>query len=347
MLISIISFLFVFTIIALTHEIGHLIWAKRAGIRVFEFGVGFGPRLCSFMKNNTTFSLNLIPVLAYIRIAGEGESEEDETCPEDEKYYSKPPLQKFKALFAGPAMNILSAMIILALLFLVAGVPAGLSNEIGSISKGSPAEASGLRAGDKLLSINGIEYAKMEEAIEVIHKSQGKKLLLTLERGGKKIQIKAAPKYNPKLKVALLGFSPKPTYKRANPLVAIYYGFEQTAAMVITTVIILGQLFVGKLSLTDLAGPIGIAQITGRYAQTGLISLIYFTAFISVNIGVLNLLPIPALDGGRIVFVLIQWIRKSPVDPDLENKIHYWGLIALLILMGLVSVSDLFRLFGR
>jgi regulator of sigma E protease len=111
--------------------------------------------------------------------------------------------------------------------------------------------------------------------------------------------------------------------------------------------IVVWMLIRGGVSIGDLAGPIGIAQITGQYAQTGLISLIYFTAFISVNIGVLNLLPLPALDGGRLVFVLLEWVRRKPVNPELENKIHQWGLVALLALMAVVSVGDVFRLFRK
>jgi regulator of sigma E protease len=344
MFLSIIAFLFVFTVIALTHELGHLIWAKRAGIRVFEFGVGFGPRLFAFEKNHTTYSINLIPILAFVRIAGEGEDKEDLSCPDNEKYTGKTPLQKFKALASGPLMNIAAALFILIFLFLFAGIPSGVSNEIGSITHKSPADAAGLKVGDRLLSINGLAYPKMEKAIEFIHKSADRTLTLTIERQGKKLQVKAVPKYNERLKVGLLGFAPKPIYKKVNPLIAVYHGFAQTFSMIVLTLMIIGQLIAGRLSLGDLAGPIGIAQITGRYAQTGLVSLVWFTAFISVNIGVLNLLPLPALDGGRIVFVLIEWIRKRPIDPKLEIKINQWGLAALLGLMALVSINDILRI---
>lgn len=345
MLISIISFLFVFTVIALAHEIGHLIWAKKAGVRVYELALGFGPRLFSLTKDKTRYALNLIPILGYVKIAGEGENEEDKTCPEEEKFYNKTPLQKFKALAAGPLANIATAFVILSLVFAIAGVPKEISNEIGAISRNSPAEAAGLKVGDKLFAINGKVFPKMEEAIKFIHESPNKTLILTIERDGQKLKIKATPKYNPKLKVALLGFSPKPIYKRVNPLLAVYYGFEQTISIVLLTLIILGQLIVGAVSVTDLAGPVGIAQITGKYAQAGFLSLVHFTAFISVNIGVLNLLPIPALDGGHIVFVLLESIRKKKINPKLENKINFWGLVVLLGLMALVTINDVFRLF--
>ena len=346
MLINILSFLLVFTFIALTHEIGHLIAAKRAGIRVYELALGFGPRLISFSRNNTIYAINLIPILGYVRIAGEGESAEDAACPDNEKYSTKPPAKKFSALAAGPLTNLLSAFILLALLFMATGIPAGLSNEIGAITKNSPAEKAGLKVGDKILSLNSQKSMTMEKIIEYVHNNPGQQLTLTVVRDRAEIVIRATPKFNDKMKIGLLGFSPNPVYARVNPLQAIAAGLAQTLSMSLLVLGILGQLIVGAVSLTDLAGPVGIAQIAGKYAQSGLISLIQFTAFLSVNVGVLNLLPIPALDGGRLVFVLLEWLRRKPVRQELENKINYWGMMALLGLMALITLNDLVRLFA-
>ena len=347
MLISLISFVIVFSFIALSHELGHFIWAKRAGIRVFEFGVGFGPRLFAFEKNGTTFSLCLIPILAFVRIAGEGDSDEDRACPESERFQSKTIWQRAQALAAGPLVNIAAAFVLLTVLFTFAGVPSRPSNEIGAVNKNSVAEKAGLKVGDLLVSINGKKYPDMTAAIEFIHANGGKNLTLVVRRGSQQLAINATPKFNPKMKIALLGFSPKPIYRPVNLLQAVYHGATQTYSMVAQTLLVVWLLVRGGVSIGDLAGPIGIAQITGQYAQTGLISLIYFTAFISVNIGVLNLLPLPALDGGRLVFVLLEWVRRKPVNPDLENKVHQWGLIALLALMAVVSVGDIMRLFRK
>ncbi len=344
MLISIVSFAIVFTIIALAHEGGHLLMAKRAGIRVLEFGIGFGPRLASADWGGTTYSINLVPILAFVRIAGEGETEDDLNTPEAERYQAKTPWQKFLTLVAGPLMNLLTALIILIVLALFAGVPSGVSSEIETVNKGQPAYAAGLRPGDRLIAINGRTYKNMADAVEYIHSQAGKRLTLRIERQGKTFTIKATPVLNPKLNIGLLGFSPKPVYSRINPLQAIYSGFEQTLAMIIVTLVVVGKLLTGGVSLGDLAGPVGIAQITGKYAQTGLVSLIYFTAFINVNIGILNLLPIPALDGGRVVFVLIEWVRKKAVNAKLENQINYWGFVFLLSLMALVSAHDILRI---
>ncbi|OGC03423.1 RIP metalloprotease RseP [candidate division WOR-1 bacterium RIFOXYA12_FULL_43_27] len=349
MLITILSFVFVFTILALAHELGHFYFARRAGIRVHEFGFGFGPRLFAVKRGDTVFSLNLVPILAFVRIAGadtEGSTDEDDrNTPENEKFYGKSIKDRFLSMVAGPVANLLVAFIVLTLVFAFVGVPKNITNEIGAITKKSAAEAAGLKIGDKVISIDGKKYASMDKIIEKIHKSSGKELTLGIERDGKEIFIKAAPQYNKRLKVGLIGFAPKPSYERVNPLMAIYYGGHQVVMMSVMTVSVLLMLFTGKVSLADLAGPVGIAQITGQYAQSGMLSLLHFLALLNVNIGILNLLPLPALDGGRIVFLAIEAVRKKAIDPALENKIHQWGLILLLGLMAVVTLNDLVRIF--
>jgi len=346
MLISALAFVFVFTLIAVSHELGHLIWAKKAGIRVYEFALGFGPRLFSIKKRDTLFAINLIPILAYVRIAGEGESPEDQLCPESEKFYTKTALQRFKALFMGPLMNIVLAFIILTCIFLSVGVPKDLSSEIASITKGSPADKAGIRPGDRIVAIDHIPYPKMEEAIDKIHQSGGQTLSLSILRSGKQLEIKAAPVYNSSLKAALLGFSAKPIYQSVSILYAVYYAFMQTLSMVALMFYILWQLVTGAVSVSNLAGPLGIANITGKYAHSGFIALLNFTALISVNVGVLNLLPLPAFDGGRLFFILLELVRGKPINPHFENKIHHWGLVVILILFVLISINDLIRIFG-
>ncbi|MBU0573755.1 MAG: RIP metalloprotease RseP [Candidatus Margulisbacteria bacterium] len=347
-LISAITFIIVFTIVALLHEGGHYFAAKRAGIRVFDFGIGFGPKLFSVKKGETTFSVNLIPILAYVKVAGmgEGADEEEAACPEDKKFYNKRPWDKFLVCFSGAFMNILSAFVVLTLIFLFVGVPKETSNEIETIVKGSAAESAGLQPGDRLTAINGQQMA-MNDAIEKIHNSPDQELTLTIERAGKSLKVKATPRYDDKLKVALVGFTPKPLYVKVNPLTALYYGVQQTISMVLLMFIILWKLITGAISVRNLAGPVGIAQITGKYAQSGFVNFLHFFAFLSVNIGVINLLPLPALDGGRIVFVIIEKLRGKPVKQEAENKIHQWGLVVFLGLLVLVTLNDVLRIFGK
>jgi regulator of sigma E protease len=348
MLLTIISFLFVFTVVALVHEAGHLYFSKRAGIRVHEFGLGFGPTLFSTKRNGTTYKINLLPILGYVKIAGiDTEDPQEKDTPENEKYYNKSVGQKFKSIFAGAGMNLVMGFVIFSLVFMFAGVPIGISNEISAVSPGSEAAKIGLQTGDKLVSIDNRMFQNAEDAIKVIHQSAGKQLRLGIQRNGSQMAIAATPKLNKRLKIGLIGFSLKAVYNKVNPFTAIYYGLKETAALVLMIVMLLGRLLVGKISFSDLAGPVGIAQITGQYAQHGFLSLLNFTAFFSINIAIVNLLPIPALDGGRLVFVLLEFIRRKPVSIEKENKIHMVGLFLLLGLLAALTVNDLLRIFRR
>lgn len=344
MLITIVSFAVVFTIVALIHEFGHFIVAKRSGIRVHEFGMGFGPKLFSFKIGETSYALNLIPILAYVKIAGE-EDEEEASTPEDQKFYTKPIFIRFLLAFLGPFFNIILAFIILFLVFTFVGVPKEVSNEIEKIVPNSPAAAVGLKPGDKIISIDNLPGSNMEKAISYIHDSSDKLLAVKIARDGQELVFKVAPKYDQKLKVGLIGFSPKPTYIKVSLLSALLYGMQQTWSMILLMFIIIGKLLTGGISLGEIAGPVGIAQITGTYAQSGFLTFLQFMAFLNVNIGVINLLPLPALDGGRITFIIIELLRGKPIDIKTENKIHQWGLYLLLALMVLVTFNDVMRLF--
>jgi regulator of sigma E protease len=348
MLLTIISFIFVFTVIAVVHEAGHLFFAKRSGIRVPEFGIGFGPTLLSWERNHTVYKINVLPILGYVKIAGiDIEDPQEKETPESEKYYNKSVGQKFKSIFAGPFMNLILGFTIFSLVFMIAGIPAGISNEISAVSPGSNAEKIGLRPGDQLISIDGQVFDNPEEAVKHIHQSAEKMLVLGIQRGIKRLYIKAEPQYNERLKIALIGFSLKAIQKKVNPLVALYYGFTETIALILLILSLLGRLLVGKLSLGDLAGPVGIAQITGQYAHHGFLSLLNFMAFFSVNVAIINLLPLPALDGGRLFFVFLEAIRRKPVSIEKENKVHYVGLFVLLGLIALLTINDLFRIFSK
>jgi len=348
MLLTLVSFIFVFTVITIVHEWGHLYFSKRAGIRVHEFGIGFGPTLLSWKKNNTTYKINILPILGYVKIAGiDTEDPQEKVTPENEKYYSKPVIKKLSSIVAGPFMNLILGFAIFSLLFMLMGIPIGVSNEINAISPGSEAARIGLQPGDLLISINEKTYDNAEDAVKFIHNNAGKELRLGVRRNNRAMTLKATPQFNERLKIGLVGFSLKALYKRTGPLTAIWYGLKETIGLSLLILSLLGRLLVGRLSLGDIAGPVGIAQITGQYAQHGFLSLMSFLAFFSVNVAVLNLLPLPALDGGRLLFVLIEAIRGKPISIEKENKVHYVGLIIFLGLLALLTVKDVIRLFAR
>jgi len=346
MLLTIVSFLVVFTIVALVHEWGHLYFSKKVGIRVHEFGLGFGPTLFSVKKNNTTYKINLLPILGYVRIAGlEDETNEEKQTPETERYTSKSPWAKFLSIAAGAVMNLVLGFLVFSFVFMMIGMPSGVSNTIDTIAPGSEAAKIGLQPGDKLLTVNKRSFEKPEDAVKVIHDNAGKKVLISVERNGQTRLFTAVPQYNKRLKMGLIGFSLKPTYEKVGFFKSFYYGATQTLGLMLMILVLVGKLFVGKIAIGDLAGPVGIAQITGQYAQQGILSLLNFIAFFSINVGLLNLLPIPALDGGRLVFVLIEAIRRKPIKIEVENKIHQVGLIVLLTFLAALTVNDVLRFF--
>ena len=346
MLLTIIAFLFVFAVITLVHEGGHLYFSQKAGIRVHEFGLGFGPNIFSYKRNNTTYKINLLPILGYVKIAGlDTDDPEEKQTPENEKYYNKSVGKKLLSIVAGPVMNLIFGFLVFSLLFMIMGAPTGISNEIATISPGSVAEKIGLKPGDKIIALNKNTKYSPTEIVSFIHKNAKKELLLTIDRNGERLNFTAVPKFNEKMKVGLIGFSLKALYHKINPLQALYYGLKETAGLSLMVVLLLGKLMLGRLSLGDLAGPVGIAQITGQYAQSGLASLLGFTAFFSINVAILNLLPLPALDGGRIFFLLIEAVRRKALPIELENKVHVVGLYFFLALAAVLTINDVLRIF--
>jgi len=345
-MLTVLAFIFLFLLITLSHELGHLVMAKRAGIRVYEFALGFGPKLFGITKAKTEYSLRAIPLGGFVRIAGMGVDKEDATCPAAEQYQNKSPWKKFSALVAGPIMNLILAVLIFTAVFSLHGAVTGISNEVARVLPGSEAARIGIQPGDRILAINNQKIENMEAAIELIHQSSGKPLILALERDKKSLAVTAVPRYDEKAKKGLIGFAPKALYQRLNPLRALVAAFTQTFALVALILYFLGKLLMGGLPWAEIAGPVGIAQISGQYAAQGLVTFAQFVAFFSINVAVLNLLPLPALDGGRLCFVLLEALRKKAVPIDTENRIHHVGLMLLLCLAAVITVNDLVRLFS-
>jgi regulator of sigma E protease len=244
-------------------------------------------------------------------------------------------------------MNILLGFIIIYFVLVILGVPTGTSNSIKSIVPGSEAEKIGLKPGDQIIALNDLPAKNMETVIKTIHSSGDKQIALGIQRGNKKLRVVALPRYNEKLKVALVGFSLQPLYVKTNPLEAFWLATKETANMIIVMTALFFRLIMGQIPLDQLAGPIGIAQISGQYASSGLLSFLGFISFFSLNVAVINLLPLPALDGGRLVFILIEVVRRRPIAIEVENKIHYWGIIFLLALMAGLTINDFWRILSR
>jgi regulator of sigma E protease len=352
LLTTIVSTIVVLGLLIFVHELGHFLVAKWAGVTVLRFSLGFGPRLLGFKRGDTDYCLSLIPLGGYVKMLGEEPGEEVDEAQQATSFSSQPVSKRIAIVLAGPFSNFLLAIVIFALIYALSGIPQ-LTPEIGSVSADSPAEQAGLKAGDKVASINGIAIGEWEELSGLIEKLGEHPLSLKIDRGGEVMTVEVTPRvtevkniFGEPVKRALIGItaSGKMVTKETNPVYAVYYSLVQTWHLSKLFVVTIGKLLEGVVSVKTLGGPILIAQMAGQQANEGLINLIHFIALISVNLAVLNLLPIPVLDGGHILFFLIEGILGRPIGQKKVEWAQKAGMLLLLVLMVFVFYNDVMRL---
>lgn len=329
------------------HELGHFVTARLNGIRVDEFGFGFPPRLIGIKRGGVVYSLNVIPVGGFVRIYGEN----GENVTEPNAFGAKAPWRRAIVLSAGSAMNILLAFLIFAILAMM-GLPVERGAEIGTVVPGSPAAIAGMRPGDKVVSVAGVPTTTRNQVRTVVNDHRGQPTLIVLDRGGERVSITLTPRrkdQEPSGQGAM-GVEIRPVEvvtERYNPIEAIGVGAKTTVTMIGGMVRGILDLISGKESVGGLAGPVGIAQFTSEVADRGQFSLLLqWTAVLSLNLFLVNMLPLPALDGGRLVFVLLEAIRGKKVPPQREAFVHAIGMMLLLSLMVIISFFDLQRIIG-
>lgn len=343
LLITIIAFVFILGVTVTIHEFGHFLFAKKAGIYVYEFSIGMGPRLFKFNRKNdeTDYSIRLFPIGGYVQMAGE-DIEVDKNIPKDKLLQSKTWLQRFLTMVAGVMFNFLLAIFVLFIIALFKGVTL-------DATRIDTSKIEGLKSGDKIISVDGNfvnNYDKLALELSVA--------------GSKKFDIKVKHKDG---SYDTFAIKPKAVYDKKDKLMGYEYGFTITgkdekgfiAAIkyaFIKFVSIIEQMFftvwyliTGKISLKLLSGPVGIFSIVGSAAKTGFFSVLSLLALISVNVGFINLLPIPAFDGGHILFLIIEKIKGSKVNPKVENIIHTVFFVLLMALMVYITFNDVLRLF--
>lgn len=346
-IINILLFILILGIIVFIHEFGHFILAKWNGVYVYEFALGMGPKICGFKKGETEYNLRAIPIGGFCQLAGEDlDTDDDKKIPKDKRLQNKKAWQRFLIMLFGPMNNFILAVLLIFLIALVWG-GATMDPVIYKVEKDSACEKAGLKANDKVISINNNRIDTSDDISLYLAVASPKKTnTIVVERDSKKVTIKVKPK-----KVKEDG---KETYKYGLSIKnkktkgfvnAIVYTFKKTVSVFKQMFITIGYLFTGRISLNQLSGPVGIYSVVGQQRSAGLASLIYLTAFLSINVGVINLLPIPAFDGGHILFIIIEKIKGSPVKPELENKIHSIFLILLMLLMVIITINDIIRLF--
>lgn len=344
---TLIYFILVLGITVFIHELGHFIFAKKAGIYVYEFSIGMGPRILKkkFKNDETIYSIRLFPIGGFVSMAGE-DIEEDKSIPEEKQMYNKTWIQRFLTIIAGVLFNFLLAIILLFIVALNTGAPQN-KNYISEISKDYPIEKTNIEVGDKILKVNGKKVRNQDMLLLELTINNGKTLDITVEHKNKKIEkIKLEPK-----KIDANG---EKSYKYGLVLEnkvdkgiipSIKYAFTKTFDLLEQMGKIIIYLITGKLSLNSLSGPVGIYNIVGESAKAGIISLIYLIAYLCINVGFINLIPIPAFDGGRALFLIIEKIRRKKMNPKIENTIHSVGFIFLMVLMVLITYNDIIRIF--
>ncbi len=345
-ILGIVFFFLILGLIVVVHEFGHLIVAKRNGVYCHEFSIGMGPKLFQFFedKSGTKYNVRAIPLGGFVSIAGEDSGvEADEKIPADQKFDNKSPWKRFKILVAGASMNFILGLLIFALIFFFIGAPVQYDNNEVYVADGSPAEQAGIVTGDKITKISGNQVNNYDEIANELNKTNDE-VNLTFEHEGQEENVNIIKNSNSKIGISNVVYK----YK-FNPFYAIYAAFKVLIGVIILTFVSIGMLFTGQASVSDLSGPVGIAAATTGVTTLGVVALFKWTAFLSFAIGITNLLPIPALDGGRIVFIIIEVIIGKPVPKNVEtiiNNVVFFGLIFLIIFVSFSDVTKLIKFFN-
>jgi regulator of sigma E protease len=328
---TIISFVVSLGILIFIHEFGHFVAAKLFGVKVERFSLGFGPRLLGKEVGDTDYRISAFPLGGYVKMLGEST---DEEIPEElhPVSFSHQPLRRRMSIVgAGPGSNLLLAVLLYAFIFAFFGLTE-TSTDIGSVTPDSPAAAAGLKSNDKVLAIDGVPVRVWSDLSQLIQESGSKKVQLKLQRADEVFTVELTPEIRETKNI--LG------EKISRPLIGIV-----ASNNIMLTFVVLGKLIVGAISPKTLAGPIGIAQMSGEVAKAGPLAFLYFLALLSINLGILNLLPIPILDGGHLLFFSIEAIMGKPLSIRKREVAQQVGLFLLIALMVFVFYNDIYRLF--
>jgi len=346
MLISAVAFIIVFSAVVLVHELGHFWMARRGDIVVQEFGLGYPPRLKTVaVRNGVEYTLNAIPVGGFVRLLGE----EDPSHPGS--FASKSAWVRLRTLLAGPVMNLLLAAALFMCAFMLGEQVVEGKVVVYSVAPNSPAEQAGIRAGDVILALEGQPIDNVLELVELTHAFQGREISVSVLRGDEHLLVRLTPRMRPPEGEGAMGITigMQEGYQVKTvhhpPWEAAWLGVREVWATILLTIAGFVQMFRGAISPKELTGPVGIFQISGMVAQTGLVNLIRFTGFLSVNLCILNLLPIPGLDGGRIALILLEKIRGGRrMAPQQESLINFLGLVLIMAFLLIVSYFDILRI---
>lgn len=330
---TIISFVVVFGILVLFHEFGHFAMAKANGIKVNEFAIGIGPKVFKIQKKETLYSIRALPLGGFVKMEGENKASEDVRS-----FYNKSPYRRLSVIAAGPLMNFVLAFLLLSIVFFNIGFP---NTTIDEVIINEPAEINGMQSGDEIIAINGENINDWDDIVRIISETTGN-LDISVIRNSDTLDFHIQPKIEQDTGRRVVGIIPqieKSFFK------SLREGYNQLVFLIKNIFTVLKDLIGGNKIEGEIVGPIGIMGIVGEAANDGILSLLFIAAYLSINLGIINLLPFPALDGGHLVFILIEIIRGKPISIEKEGMVNFIGFAILMALMLLVILKDISKLF--
>ena len=340
-MLTFVASIFVFGILIFFHELGHFAVAKFVGIKVHEFSLGFGPKLLTLPKGDTSYNLRILPLGGFVRMAGMDPNEKDEE-DDGRGFNSKTVGQRIAVIFAGPLMNFLLAVLLFSTIFNFQGITVA-TTVISEVIPDFPAAKSGIMAGDRILAVDGQPVDSWEELSGTISQKPEQEIEVTVLRDGveKSFRVFTARDEN---NTGKLGIYPEQGLSKGNLFQALALGADYTARITWMILDFVAKMILGQTP-ADVGGPVRVVSEIGKAAQVGFFFLLQLSAFLSINLGLFNLFPIPALDGSRILFLFWEKVRGRPVDPVKENFIHLIGFGLLLLLIVVITYNDILQVF--
>ena len=316
-MITLISSLLVFLLVVMLHELGHFTVAKLSGIKVNEFSIGMGPKIYQKEKGETFYSLRLLPVGGYVAMEGEEDNSNDPRA-----FNNVHILKRMAVVLAGAFMNFVLAFFAFTIIFSIVGYG---SNEIDKVMENSPAMTSGLRPGDKIIIINDSTTRDIYDINSIISKNNDKEMNFLIDRNGEVLKFNIKPEFSEENKMYLIGITSKIDHSF---LKSVSLGADRTVQMSKMIIQSIKMMFTGSFKMEYLSGPVGVVQLIGSESSKGFLNFLQILGLISVNLGVFNLLPIPALDGGKFLFLLIEALRGKPIDEKIEQGLSLIGIVS-------------------
>ena len=347
---SLLLLIFILGIIILVHELGHFLWAKKFDVHIYEFSLGMGPVLFSKLgKDNIKYNIRAIPIGGFVSMAGEVLDDDDENKIDKSRLMcNKKWYQRLIILVAGVVNNFILAIIVLFTMGLIWGGSL-ITTNVEKVMKDYPFHAAGVQKGDKITKINGIKVKSWDTAQLVLHmKNKNKHYIFEImdKEGNKKVHKITPIKEKNEEGEKVLTFGIGLEIKNMKGFKSSFkYSFKKLFDVLDSMNLTIYGLITGKIGVKSLAGPVGMYKVVDSTKVYGIANILYLIAFLSINVGFINILPFPAFDGGRILFLIIEKVRRKPIDPKLENIFHIVGFILLMILMIYVSINDIIRLF--